>query len=58
VAQCTIWVWKFEGTKNVLFVVTRVLGVAEFESLSDLCVYYFVVFPEVVGKFLVYLIVG
>jgi hypothetical protein len=58
VAQCAVWVLEFEGPKNVNSVITHVLGVAEFESLSKLGDCYFVVFPEVIGEFLVYLIVG
>ena len=58
VAKCAIWVLEFERPKDVLFVVAHVLGVAEFWSLGDLCICYFIIFPEVVGEFWVYLIVG
>jgi hypothetical protein len=38
--------------------VTHVLGVSKFEGLGDLGVWDFLVLPEIVGEFLVYLGIG
>jgi hypothetical protein len=42
----------------VFSVVSHVLGVSKFECLGDLGVRDFLILPEIVGEFLVYLGVG
>jgi hypothetical protein len=44
--------------KYVFPVVTHILGVSEFECLGDLGIRDFLILPEMVGEFLVYLGIG